>query len=134
MRGKGFIRAAAVRVCSETISEDGCLLNRDDGVGEAGVRRDDGREDSVTSVTVCNLEDGLSPVTVVALVSRTFCVRPDCEARIVPDKDADLERWLDENLTDGAADSAGTTKALGDLPALLGVQIGLKAFGVSGNV
>lgn len=118
-------------MCSKIISEDGCLFNRDDGVGEGGVRRDGGPEDSVTSVTVCNLEDGLSPVTLVALVSRTFCVRPDCEACIVPDKVADLARWLDR---DGAADSAGTTKALGDLPALLGVQIGLKAFGVSGNV
>jgi len=95
MGGKGFIRAAIVRACSKVISEDGCLLNDGDSVGETGVRRDrrDGdAEDSVTSVTVCNFKDDLLPATVVAArVSKTFCVRLGLETCMVPDKEADLE-------------------------------------------
>jgi hypothetical protein len=134
MAGKGFVRVANVSVGSGEISTGGDLFNEDSGVGESGVSSaDGGREDSVTSATDCNFEfpeAGLSPETVVALDNRTFCPRLGCEPCMIPDKDVGLGGRPGMR----AAESDGMTVALGDPPAELAVQSGLKAFGVSGKV
>lgn len=85
--------------CSDTFSTDGLLLKDIGGLAEAGVTRVDVDPGSETSATVCNVEStvsipfdppvaGVSPETVVALESKTFCASVGWLK--APDNEADL--------------------------------------------